>query len=80
MGRCWAELGTDAGQGKILGKCLADAGADAGQFLGRCWVDAMGLLCRSWADAGHILRSIPNVSALPVPMLSQVFPGGEAGG
>ena len=77
LGRCWAELvqelGADAGQGKILGRCLADAGADAGQFLGRCWVDAGQLLGRSWPDAGQILRSILNLSALPVPMLSQVF-------
>ena len=77
LGRCWAELvqvlGADAGQGKILGRCLADAGADAGQFLGRCWVDAGQLLGRSWPDAGQILRSILNLSALPVPMLSQVL-------
>ena len=84
LGRCWAELvqelGADAGQGKILGRCLADAGAYAGQLLGRCWVDAGQLLGSCWPDAGHILKSILNLSALPVPMLSQVFPGREAGG
>ena len=33
------------------------------------------MLGKSWVDAGHISRSIPTLSALPVPMLSQVFLG-----
>ena len=58
---------------QILRRCLAEAGADARQFLGRCWVHDGRLLGRSWADAGNISRSTPSLSALPVPMLSQVF-------